>query len=383
VTDLVVLSHLPWTWVWQRPQHLISRLSALWDRTWFVEEPVRAEASIAGLGTEQLAPETARVWLEVPDPLAYTSSLDPQTRLRYGAPGTECYADLLAKLVGEDVDVWLYAPMAIELACSLRPRRLIYDVMDDLACFARAPEGLREQHRRALALADVVFTGGPSLQRLVSAERASPATYLFRSGVDTAHYARSRRLPGPEGDRPVAGYVGVIDERLDLELIDALARALPEWQLRLAGPVSKVDPDQLPDAPNISYLGIQPYERLPEIMAGLDVALMPFALNEATRSISPTKTLEYLAAGLPVVSTRVPDVVEDYPGVVHFADTAEEFAAACVTARQESRRLRDRRVAPLARVQEWDAIAAGMAEILDDRSAPSSDIDRNGTLTQS
>jgi glycosyltransferase involved in cell wall biosynthesis len=188
--------------------------------------------------------------------------------------------------------------------------------------------------------------------------------HLFRSGVETAHYAASRSLRGPHA-RPVAGYVGVIDERLDLPLIAELAEQLPDWTVRMVGPVTKIDEALLPRAGNIEYLGLTPYDRLPAVMAELDVALMPFALNEATRAISPTKTLEYLAAGLPVVSTRVPDVVADYPGAVHLADDGVQFAAACRTVLGHDVEARDRRVRPLQERQEWDTIAASMAYLLD------------------
>jgi glycosyltransferase involved in cell wall biosynthesis len=167
----------------------------------------------------------------------------------------------------------------------------------------------------------------------------------------------------------VAGYVGVIDERLDLGLVAALAEWLPDWTIRMVGPVAKIDPGLLPRSANVEYPGLTPYAELPTVMAGLDVALMPFALNEATRSISPTKTLEYLAAGLPVVSTRVPDVVADYSDVVHLADDGAQFATACRTVLGHDLTARDRRVRPLQARQEWDVIAASMARLLVDPAA--------------
>jgi glycosyltransferase involved in cell wall biosynthesis len=245
----------------------------------------------------------------------------------------------------------------------LRPGRMVYDVMDDLASFLDAPEGLVLRQRRLLAEADIVFTGGPSLHRAVQRQRRD-GVHLFRSGVETAHFAAGRVLRQPH-DRPVAGYVGVIDERLDLALLAELAAGLPDWTIRMVGPVAKIDPALLPDSPNLEYLGMTPYEQLPAIMADLDVALMPFALNEATRSISPTKTLEYLAAGLPVVSTRVPDVVADYSDVVHLADDGAGFVTACRAVLRDDVTARDRRVRPLQERQEWDAIAASMARLLD------------------
>jgi glycosyltransferase involved in cell wall biosynthesis len=261
-------------------------------------------------------------------------------------------------------DVWLYTPMALDVARSLDPGRTVYDVMDDLASFLHAPPGLVLRQRRLLAEADVVFTGGPSLHRSVLRQRRD-GVHLFRSGVEQAHYAAARALRGPH-ERPVAGYVGVVDERVDLELVAELARELPDWTIRMVGPVAKIDEAELPRAAGIEYLGMRSYADLPRVMSGFDVALMPFALNEATRSISPTKTLEYLAAGLPVVSTRVPDVVADYADVVHFAEDGRSFAAACRAALTSDPVARDRRARPLQQRQEWDAITAAMVALLND-----------------
>jgi glycosyltransferase involved in cell wall biosynthesis len=367
--DLVVLSHLAWNWVWQRPQHLISRI-ARGRRTWFVEEPVvRAEAAEPRLMVRD-AGAVRRVWLELPPDAGNPHRFDVAG---YGP----LLLDLLAEQIGE-CDVWLYSPMALQIAAALRPRLLVYDVMDDLAAFRDGSTEMARNQRRALLRADVVFAGGRSLYRTALAVRSEAGTHLFPSGVETAHYATSRALRGPH-PRPVAGYVGVLDERLDGPLLEQLTGELPDWDVVLAGPVAqKIDPATLPTAPNLHYLGMQPYERLPEVMAGFDVALMPFALNEATRSISPTKTLEYLAAGLPVVSTRVPDVVADWSEVVHFADTGTEFAAACRKVAADPVAERDAAVAPLRRRHEWDAIAEAMRRIM--TSAGRSDVDASADI---
>ncbi|HEX9970099.1 MAG TPA: glycosyltransferase, partial [Acidimicrobiales bacterium] len=165
-------------------------------------------------------------------------------------------------------------------------------------------------------------------------------------------------------ERPVAGFVGVIDERLDTELVGRLADELPDWDIQIVGPVVKIDPATLPQAPNIAYPGAKSYAELPQVMAGFDVAIMPFAINEATRSISPTKTLEYLAAGLPVVSTPVPDVVADFPGIVGIASDPVDFAEQCQEALACDRDELNKKVWPILRRQHWDAIAARMAALL-------------------
>ena len=359
--ELVVLSHLRWIFVWQRPQQLISRL-ARGRRTWFVEEPWATWVTWPTVRAEPHPPVT-RVWLDVPG--------DYQWHVPYSDERAAGYGQQLVELVGPPRGqrvVWLYTPMALHLARALEPALLVYDVMDDLAAFAKASPEMKERQREALETADVVFAGGRSLHRGVAQLR--PDAHLFPSGVDAAHYARARRRRGAR-ERPAAGYVGVIDERLDLVLVARLAEALPDWELRMIGPaIEKIDRRDLPQAPNIVYLGSQPYERLPDLMAELDVALMPFALNEATRSISPTKTLEYLAAGLPVVSTRVPDVVADFGDVVELADDAQGFAAACRRALEADGAAREERVRPLLERSSWDAVAARMDAILRRAAAP-------------
>ena len=297
-----------------------------------------------------------RVWLDLPGQTEWHVPFDD--------PRAVGFAEDVVELLGpaDARTVWLYTPMGLELARALEPALLVYDVMDDLAAFAKAAPDMRERHEDALRSADVVFAGGRSLHRAVTALR--PDAHLFPSGVEPEHFAQARPLRQPR-DRPAAGYVGVIDERLDLELIGELATLLPDWQIELIGPViEKIDRESVPRAPNLVYHGKQPYERLPELMAGLDVALMPFALNDATRSISPTKTLEYLAAGLPVVSTRVPDVVADYRGVVALEDDADGFADACREAVRGRAADREAKVRPLLHAHHWDTIAARMQDLM-------------------
>lgn len=368
--DLVVISHLRWTWVWQRPQHLVSRLATERARhgrgTWFVEEPAEGDVAAPVLHTQEQDGVT-RVWLEVPRGLAGGGHLS------FDHPAARDYGPVLGRLLREHgvaaPDAWMYTPMGVDLLGHLRPARVVYDVMDDLASFRFAPAGLRERQHELLRTADLVFTGGRSLHEGVTAHRTQDV-HLFPSGVESSHYAAARALR-QRHDPPVAGYVGVIDERLDLSLVAELAALLPGWTIRLVGPTAKIDPATLPQAPNLEYPGMTAYDELPDVMAGFDVALMPFALNEATRAISPTKTLEYLAAGLPVISTRVPDVVRNYGEVVHLADDARSFAAGCEHVLTHGPEERDRLAEPLLRQQEWDTIAAEMAGRLEMVPGPS------------
>jgi beta-glucosidase/6-phospho-beta-glucosidase/beta-galactosidase/glycosyltransferase involved in cell wall biosynthesis len=363
--DLVVLSHLRWDWVWQRPQHLVTRFAedreARGARTWFVEEPIAGGVAEPELWSEQVGRIT-RVRLIVP-----VSPGQPAT-LPFDDPTAVAYSTLLGRLLEaqgiQHPDVLVYTPMALDIARDLGPRRIAYDVMDDLASFADAPTGLRERQAELLETAHVVFAGGRTLHSSVVAQRAD--SHLFPSGVDVAHYAGARGHRCDHTNRsPVLGYVGVIDERLDLDLIGAVAAALPDWTIRMVGPVAKIDPESLPTAPNLEYPGMAAYADLPALMAEFDVAMMPFARNEATRSISPTKTLEYLAAGLPVVSTSIADVVADYADVVCFADDAEGLAAACRRVVDDSQEDRDRLVRVIQDSQSWDSIAGSMIALLE------------------
>lgn len=356
MSDLIVFSHLRWTWVWQRPQHLMSRMAKA-RRTWFIEEPWPTDVDEPRMGIEDAGPVT-RVWIDV-------RGREHEEYVMFDDARAGNYADRVAELVGscDDRVAWLYTPLALAMADAVDPSLLVYDVMDDLASFKDASAHLRLRQRELLRRADVVFTGGRSLHRGVTAIRPE-GTHLFPSGVELEHYAR-RRPPRPAGHRPVAGYVGVIDERLDLGLIAGLAEALPDWEIRMVGPVTKIRAEDLPQAGNITYVGRKAYDELPDVMSGFDVALMPFAMNEATRSISPTKTLEYLAAALPVVSTHVPDVVEDYSDVVVLCDDAAGFARECRRLLGIGDTATSPAVVQTLRWQHWDAIAERMSAHID------------------
>jgi glycosyltransferase involved in cell wall biosynthesis len=361
-TELIVLSHLRWDWVWQRPQQIISRISASgFDRVWFVEEP-QGQTDMAGVGDYLVTkPQdgVTRAWLQI---------ADRGHHVGFGGDVVPEYSRQLGKQLGPpdgDRVVWMYTPMALEIALALEPTTLVFDVMDDLAAFKGAAPELVARQRQALDMADVVIAGGRSLHRSVIAQGRDDAL-LVPSGVSAAHYGSAARRGSPPDARPTAGYAGVIDERVDLELLAQLADALPDWTIRMIGPIAKIDESALPTAPNIEHLGKQDYSALPGLLAELDVALMPFAINEATRAISPTKTLEYLAAGLPVVSTRIDDVVADFGDVVQLADDAAGFAAACLRAKDGANVDRSK-VARLVATNDWDAIAQRLSRAVLER----------------
>jgi UDP-galactopyranose mutase len=254
-----------------------------------------------------------------------------------------------------DFVLWFYTPMALAFTEHLKPRAVVYDCMDELSAFRGAPPELREREAELFRRADIVFTGGQSLYE--AKRQQHPNVHAFPSSVDMHHFARARGALLEPADQAMVprsrvGFFGVLDERLDVELLDGLARLRPDIELVMIGPVVKIDPARLPRHPNLRYLGPKPYAALPDYIAGWDVAMMPFARNEATRFISPTKTLEYMAAGKPVVSTSIRDVVRPYgeQGLARIADTPEAFARAIDEARGED---------AVARLAAFDGYLAG------------------------
>lgn len=295
------------------------------------------------------------------------------------APGTpEQRAEILQRqlldnlLKGIDLDdcaFWYYTPMALSFSGHLQPALTVYDCMDELAAFKFAPPRLVQLECELFDRADVVFTGGRSLYR--AKKDRHPNVHAFPSSIDRAHFGKARKeQEEPEDQKGIAGpklgFYGVIDERFDLELIREAAAARPEWQFILIGPVVKIDPATLPHAGNIHYLGGKSYNELPAYLSGWDVALIPFAINESTKYISPTKTPEYLAAGIPVVSTPITDVVNPYgrQGLVHIAANAEVFVPTVdnLLAERGKRRLWLQHVDSFLADNSWDLTQKKMAQ---------------------
>ncbi|MBD0326041.1 MAG: glycosyltransferase, partial [Pyrinomonadaceae bacterium] len=237
--------------------------------------------------------------------------------------------------------------------------------------FKNAPPALREHEQELFKRADLVFTGGQSLYEAKRHQHAR--VYAFPSSIDAAHFAQARNIKDEPIDqaelaRPRLGFFGVIDERLDIELLDGLAQARPDWQLLMIGPVVKIDPADLPRRPNIHYLGSKSYGELPAYLAGWDVALLLFARNGSTRYISPTKTPEYLAAGCAVVSTSIRDVVRPYgqQGLVRIADTVEDFVTAVEAAMKDDEPERLRQVDAFLSQTSWDKTWARMSALIEE-----------------
>jgi UDP-galactopyranose mutase len=321
--DLVCLSHLRWDFVYQRPQHLLSRC-AHERRVFFIEEPLFVKEQLAQLDVTMRNCGVSIVVPRLPEGLSEKEIIDVQRLL---------IDELFQRCRISDYVLWYYTPMAMQFTRHLDPLVTVFDCMDELSAFKFAPAALKQLEAELLSRADVVFTGGQSLYEAKRNQHSN--IHPFPSSIDAQHFAQARNItrePADQSDipHPRLGFFGVIDERMDLSLLDQIALARPDWQLVMIGPVVKIDPADLPRRPNIHYLGGKKYEELPEYLAGWDVCLLPFAINESTRFISPTKTPEYLAAGKPVVSTPIRDVVRPYGEMklIHIAQTGAEFVAA-------------------------------------------------------
>jgi glycosyltransferase involved in cell wall biosynthesis len=335
----------------------------------YVEEPVRAKGPARlvckqrNAGVEVLVPHT---------PVEATGFRDDQ--LRVIGP---LLTDYLQEHGIDETIAWFYTPMASPLIASLQPQLVVYDCMEDLSALKHAPAELPQREATLLQSAALVFAAGPALYE--AKRRLHPRVHCVPSAVDPARFSPSRLDPfsehAREADRlqerlphPRLGFFGIIDERIDLELLDALATARPDWQLVMAGPVLNLDAASLPRRPNIHWLGRQPQDLLPYLMAGWDVCLMPFALNDATRCISPTKTLEYMAGEKPIVSTAVPDVVALYGDVVRLARDPLQFIDACAELLRETGHQRARRLSNMTNAvfrTSWESTAQCIHELIE------------------
>lgn len=319
-SDLLVFSHLRWNFVFQRPQHLMSRF-AKYRRVYYIEEPLFGQSDFPHL--EQRISKD-QVNIIIPHLPSDIKNSEIEITLK----------ELIDELIfTEKIDVysaWYYTPMALPFTRHLRPSAILFDCMDELSLFKNAPQTLLDLESELMERAHVVFTGGVSLYQAKKDRHHN--IHPFPSSIDYDHFATARKgFSDPEDQKnsphPRIGFYGVIDERFDIELLNKMAILRPRWSFIILGPVVKIDPGTLPQRENIFYLGKKDYEELPRYLSGWDCAMMPFALNESTRFISPTKTPEFLAAGKPVVSTAIHDVVHPYEdeGLAAIAHDPQEF----------------------------------------------------------
>jgi glycosyltransferase involved in cell wall biosynthesis len=361
---LICFSHLRWNFVFQRPQHLMIRFARQMNVIYW-EEPIEIGPRETAYLQVREAPNGANVRVVVP-------------HLPQGMP-QDAREAALSRLLDTHVATirgslvaWYYTPMMLSFSREIDPDVTVYDAMDELSKFKFAPEHLLDLEQELIDRADVVFTGGSSLYEAKKDRHHS--VHCFPSSVDRAHFckARARQFePGDQEDlpRPRLGFYGVIDERFDTALLDQAARMRPDWSFVIVGPVVKISDDELPRRHNIHYFGSKTYDQLPAYLSGWDVALMPFAMNESTQFISPTKTPEYLAGGKPVVSTPIRDVVRHYGHLegVKIASTADEFVAACDAALDLSRKPESGWLAEadlILSATSWDTTQARMSGLI-------------------
>jgi UDP-galactopyranose mutase len=359
--DLVCFSHLRWDFVYQRPQHLLSRC-ARGRRVFFIEEPVFGHSSMR-LEVRETDDDVYVVVPQLPDGL--------RSDIAITAVMKEMTYRLFLEHAIDDYVFWYYTPMALKFTSHFNPIAAVYDCMDELSAFQGASSDLPSMEKELFRRVDLVFTGGQSLYE--AKRNQHRAVYAFPSSIDASHFGKARTLttdPLDQADipHPRLGFFGVIDERFDRELLDQIASRRPDWQFVIIGPVVKIDPETLPNHPNIHYLGAKKYDELPGYLAGWDIALLLFARNESTRFISPTKTPEYLAAGKPVISTSIRDVVRPYgeQKLVEIADTPDEFiyAAEKILSTPDRSEWLTRVDAFLANVS-WDKTWKQMSDLID------------------
>lgn len=317
---ILCFSHLRWDFVFQRPQHLLSRF-AKDTMVYFFEEPVFDAPKENYLS---ISKRSEGINVVVPHLIEGAVPQTVNTAL------TTLLDKFLLDVKMDEWAFWYYTPMAYAFTNKYKPKVIIYDCMDELSAFKFAPPELIALERMLIEKADLVFTGGHSLY--AAKKQLHSAIFPFPSSIDKEHFAKAKQQQEQPADQanipgPRIGFFGVIDERFDIELIRNIAQERPNWQLILIGPVVKISEDTLPKNSNIYYLGQKTYNELPAYLSGWDIALIPFALNESTRYISPTKTLEYLAAGVPVVSTPIFDVINPYgtSNLVHISGNSEGF----------------------------------------------------------
>jgi UDP-galactopyranose mutase len=359
--DLICFSHLRWDFVYQRPQHLLSRC-ARDRRVFFIEEPIFANSSMR-LDVRETDTGVHVVVPQLPEGLrseiAITAVMKEMT-----------YRLFLDHAIDEYV-FWYYTPMALKFTSHFKPKASVYDCMDELSAFKGASTLLPQFEKELFGRVDLVFTGGQSLYE--AKRNQHRAVYAFPSSIDAAHFGKARTTISDPKDQksiphPRLGFFGVIDERFDRELLDQVASRRADWNFVILGPIVKIDPETLPQHANIHYLGAKKYDELPAYLAGWDIALLLFARNDSTRFISPTKTPEYLAAGKRVISTSIRDVVRPYGDLklVEIADTPDEFiyAAEKILSRPNEAEWLARVDAFLANIS-WDKTWKQMSDLID------------------
>lgn len=351
--DIIVFCHLRWGFVYQRPQHIISRLSQKYNIL-FVEEPIHYSVGEEKTYDMDVISESLHVFKPK------VNSIEEIGQVLKG------FLNDNSANIG-----WFYSPAFSILIPEFDFDTIVHDCMDELSLFKGADSKLIEQEKYLLSKADVVFTGGKALYE--SKQQKNPNVYCFPSSVDREHFEKSKgNIFVPEDIKnisaPIVGYFGVIDERIDLDLLKTTAHSSPDVSFVMIGPLAKIGEDDLPRASNIHYLGMKSYDELPNYLKVFDIAMMPFALNEATKYISPTKTLEYMAAGKPIISTAIKDVVRDYKDCTYIIKDSEDFVTAINEILDTKKDNRERDYEGILAKTSWNATVEKMEQIIKEQT---------------
>jgi len=359
--NLLVFSHLRWDFVFQRPQHLLTRFAREFN-VYFFEEPIHDVAE-DGESYLSISKRSDKLWVLVPhlpQGISKKENVSLQKLILKSFLKDKSLSDFI---------FWYYTPMALEFSRDYFPNLTIYDCMDELSAFKNAPTELSYLEKELLTRADVVFTGGHSLYEAKKHQHQN--IHPFPSSIDKEHFAQARNKIEQPADQThltgkKLGFYGVIDERFDYKLIGEAATLRPEWDFVLIGPTVKINPEILPKNTNIHYLGGKSYNELPAYLAGWDLAMIPFLLNESTRYISPTKTPEYLSAGIPVVSTPIRDVVKPYGklNLVSIVSNAKEFVEAAEAELSKPKEEWLERVDDFLSTKSWDQTWSDMMDLI-------------------
>jgi glycosyltransferase involved in cell wall biosynthesis/cold shock CspA family protein len=375
---IIVHCHLRWDFVWQRPQHVMSRLSQR-HPILFLEDAMPLGDDPDSAGQPRMQINRVSDTLTVARPLLIPFTGDPDRDAEADRTNGEAFLRLLDATVeemrrehpetfGRRIVHWVYTPHATWLKDRYGPVAVAYDCMDELANFKGADSRLRDLEAELMRAADVVYTGGPSLYQ--ARKDKHPNAHQFNSGVDVDHFRKALDPATPVPDdtknlkHPVLLYYGVIDERMGWDNLAAVCDAHPDWSVLMVGPLAKIGEDDLLRRPNLHYTGQRGYDLLPGYLKACDVALVPFALSDATRFLSPTKTLEYFAARKPVVATPIQDIVDHYADAARIASTPDEFVRACEAAINEDNAARLDAGERHAAQWTWDNIVARMGDLL-------------------
>jgi len=348
--DMIVFCHLRWQFVYQRPQHIISRMSKVM-KVLMIEEPVDYNQEN----------ENSATILQITDSLHV---------LQARVSDIPSIANILPNYItNNNISIgWFYSPSFNSLLTSFNFDTVVYDCMDELSFFKEVPQELINQERELLAQVDIIFTAGKSLYE--SKSELHPNVYCFPSSVDESHFAKALNGIAVAAEisniqTPIVGYCGVIDHQIDLSLLHETAKLLPNISFVMVGPLSKITKEELPQEENIHYLGMRSYNELPSYLKAFDIAMMPFAINDATKHLSPSKTLEYMAAGKPIISTEITDIIRDYSTCVSVIVTAEDFAESITFLLDKRDQLSlQMEYHDILKNTSWDATASTMQSII-------------------